>query len=247
MDRERVIVVDGAWRLSAMDPERVEVREFCANAAKVIVDDIAEGKSNLSREELIDDIEDDCLAQLLVYDKVIPESWKDWGTEVDFIEITVAVSYSDTFRISAENIPATGYSDGMHINISIPPVKEGNLRPWEELELPLRSEIEISIRHELEHIFQTDFRYFVDRDEYDIVKECELETPMGNYLMTPEEVSAHIMGFDQVSKSREDLLFHIDVLIGEYLQSKHITKNDAILVRSCWHDWIDRNVQILAA
>ena len=48
-------------------------------------------------------------------------------------------------------------------------------------------------------------------------------------------------------KSREDLLFHIDVLIGEYLQSKHITKNDAILVRSCWHDWIDRNVQILAA
>ena len=87
----------------------------------------------------------------------------------------------------------------------------------------------------------------MDRDEYDIVKECELETPMGNYLMIPEEVSAHIMGFDQVSKSREDLLFHIDVLIGEYLQSKHITKNDAILVRSCWRDWIDRNVQILAA
>jgi hypothetical protein len=235
---------------ATMDKERLEVREFCTNAAKAIVDDIATGKSNLSREELIDDIEDDCLAQLLVYDKVIPETWKDWGTEVDFIEITVAVFYSDTFRIGAENIPATGFPDGMHINISIPPVKDGKLRPWEELELPLTSEIEISVRHELEHIFQTDFRYFVDKDEYDIinhVNEDVMETSMGEYLTLPDEVSAHIMGFDQVSESRNVLLFHIDVLIGEYLQDRHITKHDAILVRKCWHDWIDRNVQSLAA
>ena len=233
-----------------MDKERLEVRDFCADTAKTIIDDIAKGVSNLSREELIDDIEDDCLAQLLVYDKVIPESWKDWGSEVDFIEITVAVFYSDTFRIGAENIPATGYYDGMHINISIPPVKDGCLRPWETLELPLKSEIEISIRHELEHIFQTDFRYFVDKDEYDIINhvdEDDMETSMGTYLTLPEEVSAHIMGFDQVSKTRNDLLFHIDVLIGEYLQSKHITNKDAVSIRKCWHDWINRNVQILAA
>jgi len=233
-----------------MDKERTEVREFCANTARLIVDDISKGKSNLSRGELIDDIQDGCLAQLLVYNRDIPESWKDWGTEVDEIEITVAIFYSDIFRIGAENIPATGFPDGMHINISIPPVKDGNLRPWESLELPLTSEIEISIRHELEHIFQTDFRYFVDKDEYDIINHVDenvMETSMGNYLTLPEEVSAHVMGFDQVSKSRNDLLFHIDVMIGEYLHSKHITKHDAIIVHKCWLDWISRNVQTLAA
>lgn len=108
----------------------------------------------------------------------------------------------------------------------------------------VNKEVMNTVAHELEHLTQKqEFRAF-DRDEryYAGIPTDVTGSATFEYLMNPEEVTAHVIGYSAQSGSKQELMQEIENLVRGYQISGQLTKSEADQVLDVWFDWADRNL-----
>lgn len=171
----------------------------------------------------------------------LPEELVALTEDVEEITTTVAVFRDvDAFSISADNAPLDGSPVGLHLNVFLPE-KECVLVN------EVLAEIENSVRHEVEHVIQEEFPSLVNNVNYHKInfKLKSDPTHLCLYLVQPQEVSAHVRGYQAVSDNVLDWAEKVGCLLEGYVQGGHITREEKSSVFWCWKDWYDRNNYIV--
>lgn len=163
----------------------------------------------------------------------LPRSMALLNEECEEVTITVAVFEDSISSVSADNCPLDGSPVGMHLNVFLK-------NSVDEFAV---EEIYNAVRHELEHIVQDDFEDLVDYLDYHKVKAVVASDPtrMCLYLTQPQEVSAHVRGYQAVTSNILEFSEKVGDLLEGYVQQRHITKPEKSAIFWCWKDWYDRN------
>lgn len=163
----------------------------------------------------------------------LPESMNTLDEECEEVTITVAVFEDFQSSVSADNCPLDGSPVGMHLNVFLK----------DSVDEFVTEEICNAIRHELEHIVQDDFEDLVDYLDYHKIKIAIASDPtlMCLYLTQPQEVSAHVRGYQAVTSNILEFSKKVGSLLEGYVDQGHISKAEKSAVFWCWKDWYDRN------
>lgn len=160
--------------------------------------------------------------------------------------ISVAVFYEqDVFSVSADNVAIDG-STGIHLNVFLTPEYEHMSVKSALNDEKLFDEIGNSIRHEIEHLIQDDYPQALNYLDYHKIY-CPIRRDPSSfflYLVQPSEVSAHVRGYEHVSRTRDDFFKSIRVLLNGYKQNGLLTEDESLSVLMCWEDWFLRNTHL---
>lgn len=174
----------------------------------------------------------------------------EFGEEDELTEF-FNVSVSETVSPEDGRINISGYASAVDeegfdipgINISIRLPKPVSQLTGSDLQF-INDEVRNTIAHELEHLTQRyEFKAF-DRGEryYEGIPTGVVGGGTFNYLMQPDEVAAHVMGYAAHTKSRDELVGEIETLLKGYQISGQITKQEADQVLDAWLGWAQRNL-----
>jgi hypothetical protein len=153
--------------------------------------------------------------------------------ECEEVTITVAVFKDMIPSVSADNCPLDGSPVGLHLNVFLK----------DSVDDFVEEEIHNAVRHELEHIVQDDFEELVDYLDYHKVRMGLASDPthMCLYLTQPQEVSAHVRGYQAVTSDILEFSKKVGDLLEGYVRQRHITVPEKSAIFWCWKDWYDRN------
>ena len=216
------------------------LNDFSADISKQIVEriissdyEITEG-DNLFVEELASrcGLKSD-VKKFLWLGYHLPKSMVTLDEECEEVTITVAVFEDVISSVSADNCPLDGSPVGMHLNVFLK----------DSIDEFIVEEIHNAVRHELEHIVQDDFEDLVDYLDYHKVRVAVASDPthMCLYLTQPQEVSAHVRGYQAVTSNILEFSEKVGSLLEGYVQQRHITTPEKSAIFWCWKDWYDRN------
>ena len=109
----------------------------------------------------------------------------------------------------------------------------------------VQREVMNTVAHELEHLTQKDEFKAFDRAEryYEGIPIGLTGSETFEYLIKPEEVAAHVIGYSTHSKSKQELKQEIEGMVKSYQISGQLTKQEADQILDVWFDWADRNLQ----
>ena len=217
-----------------------ELNDFSSAVSDQIIDCVK------SKEYLISE-EDDWFVEELRFKKgltsdvekffwlgyYLPKSMVTDDEECEEVTITVAVFKDKTPSVSADNCPLAGSPVGLHLNVFLK----------DSVDDFVEEEIHNAVRHELEHIVQDDFEELVDYLDYHKVRMGLASDPthMCLYLTQPQEVSAHVRGYQAVTSDILEFSKKVGDLLEGYVLQRHITVPEKSAIFWCWKDWYDRN------
>jgi len=163
----------------------------------------------------------------------LPKSMVSDDEECEEVTITVAVFEDTSPSVSADNCPLDGSPVGLHLNVFLK----------DSVDDFVEEEIHNAVRHELEHIVQDDFEELVDYLDYHKVRMGLASDPthMCLYLTQPQEVSAHVRGYQAVTSDILEFSKKVGDLLEGYVRQRHITTPEKSAIFWCWKDWYDRN------
>jgi len=164
-----------------------------------------------------------------------------------FFTVSMGVSVDPTQDL----INVSGYTGAVDeegfdvpgINVSIRTPKPIDQLSGDDLQF-INNEVRNTIAHELEHLTQAhEFKAF-ERGEryYSGIPSSVQGGDMFRYLMQPNEVTAHVMGYAAHTKSWDELAREIESLLKGYQISGQVTKQEADQVLDTWLDWAERNL-----
>ena len=165
----------------------------------------------------------------------------DWD-EIPKIDVSVVVIRDPArkeFNVGGYSVTALDTS-GIDVIIELP--QDFPPQKYESL----REEIGNTVLHELEHLTQDeDFKsYGRDESYYEVDFPYDPESEYAkNKLLTPKEISAHVIGYSDTATSLQDLQSRIETDAATYFRKGLITKLDMELVSSVYMDWAKRNLK----
>jgi hypothetical protein len=157
------------------------------------------------------------------------------------IVVTIAIVQDpsrDVFNVAGGSIPVTG-DPGIDIVIEIP--IEFSTQNFGAL----YEEINITILHELEHMTQKgDFvSYERNGDYYSKPPNEGLGQYATEYLLNPEEIAAHVIGYSTASSSMADLEKRFNRDLGNYVAQDTISAQDKTAVLNAWLKWAKKHLK----
>ena len=184
----------------------------------------------------------------------------EWHMKIDTSEFDEDDDLMEFFNVSVnvtidpdeEHINVSGYAGAVDeegidipgIDISIRLPKSINQLVGSDLQF-INKEVRNTVAHELEHLTQRyEFKAF-DREEryYSGIPTDVKGSDMFSYLMQPDEVTAHVMGYAAHSKSRDDLEAQIYDFLKGYQMSGQISRDEAQTVLDTWLAWAKQNLK----
>ena len=144
----------------------------------------------------------------------------------------------DQFNVGGGSIPATGVP-GIDVIIEVPK----NFRSQKYSEL--YEELKITVMHEIEHLTQqSDFLSYERDERYYINPETSGLSPWAkDYLLAPDEIAAHVVGYADVASSFVDLEKRISRDLSGYVKQGKIDEDDKSAVLSTWIGWAKEHLK----
>ena len=165
------------------------------------------------------------------------DDWPEFSFTVAIIEDKAQSNLS----VSGGNITALG-QPGIDVIIKLPSnFNNNNLKM-------LREEIGITVAHELEHLCQEgEFKSWGRNKNY---YELNFLQPTRSkfakyYLLRPQEVAAHVIGYATVAQSINELENKFNELFEVYIEEDIICEKEKNIVLAVWMDWAKRNLSSL--
>ena len=217
-----------------------ELNDFSADISKQVVERIISSDYEITEGDdwFVEELASRCglksdVKKFLWLGYHLPKSMVTFDEECEEVTITVAVFEDAISSVSADNCPLDGSPVGMHLNVFLK----------DSIDEFIAEEIHNAVRHELEHIVQDDFEDLVDYLDYHKVKLAVASDPtrMCLYLTQPQEVSAHVRGYQAVTSNILEFSKKVGDLLEGYVRQRHITVPEKSAIFWCWKDWYDRN------
>ena len=246
-------------RIIAESTNRHKLRQTTRKVAKDIMDVLRGDGFVLSQADLSKNAWDAGLVEGELVTGVLlgPYVWlpkidvSDYGPEDElenYFSVSVGVSIDD--QDDRINVTGLGWAydrdgdvlPGIDVRIRLPV-------SFEELSgadiSMVNREVMNTVAHELEHLTQkNEFKSFDRGDRYyEGIPTDLVGGEMFRYLMKPDEVAAHVIGYSSHTKSWSELVQDIESMVKNYQISGQLTKSEADQVMDAWLDWGARNLK----